>query len=420
VKVGPRVKCTFRWSCLFTLVLLAQSPASAQSSQIPKIVRELRAIPLGEPISTDVSPTARSLLKRLKKELRDLTEAVLNGQPAATPDTFRKALLAKFQASGFGLEVSGEAGGDSTQEDDGYGYLEDVTVRQPSGKLLAVVITLQIPCGSDSSLYLFEQRGASWKPVLADEANDYSTVAGAQGSFQYAVSPPDGDRGWFVVAGDVSPWCGSNWQALRYKVMRPGDSFDHPQTLLSRQEEIYVGRGESFKLSVSGDGFQISQWGSQSLDADILTRVHVHKFTVAGSQVSRVRPLALLPQDFLDEWVELPWEEASHWVASTNPSSLQGWQSRLKQNHSGNTRFTTEYDFVQPCPPTGDLSAWQIGLLLRYKGGAEPPADFPDELFFTITRSAGDFAVMAVNTERPPGCPGESKAVQTGDTQQLP
>lgn len=81
MEVGPQKEFAFRLFLLGALFLLAQSPLRAQGRQIAKTVRELHAIPSAEPVSAEVPPPVRSLLKRLKSELRELITAVLNKQP---------------------------------------------------------------------------------------------------------------------------------------------------------------------------------------------------------------------------------------------------------------------------------------------------------------------------------------------------
>jgi len=223
--------------------------------------------------------------------------------------------------------------------------------------------------------------------------------------------------GWFVVAADINPWCSSNWHSLRYKVMRPGRTAEELQTLLAEQQTIFLGNDEDFKLRVNRKGFQISQVSEQLLDFGILTRVHVQKYEVTGNQVSRVPPFAMIPQDFLDEWVQLPWDEASRWTSSKNQADLQEWHSLLKYQ---DREFETEFDFVQQCPSADNLARWQIGLFLEPKGAADTPSESPDELFFTIIRRDGAFYVAEVDTERSSGCPGEARAATTIDWRKLP
>jgi hypothetical protein len=155
---------------------------------------------------------------------------------------------------------------------------------------------------------------------------------------------------------------------------------------------------------------------SQGLDASILTRVHVQKYEVGGNRVTRVPPLALAPEDFLDERVDMKWENAATWVSGTGAAKLQYWHGRL--NRDGREKIDTEFDFVQPCPAAESMVKWQIGLLLEGAGEHDPPRDLPDELFFTITKRDGAFYLENVERERPPGCPGN--ALPLGVREALP
>ena len=42
-----------------------------------------------------------------------------------------------------------------------------------------------------------------------------------------------------MVTADVNPWCSSNWQQLRYKVLRPGEDPRHSQVLLDEIPSAY-------------------------------------------------------------------------------------------------------------------------------------------------------------------------------------
>lgn len=407
--------------CVCILLFASGSRSQEQPKHLAELAQRLRSVETGGGNgylpSADVPPIAQKLLPEMKAGLREIIGGTLNAYPAASVDTLRQLILERLTRDG--LEPLNSAQSNDDDDPNSFGYLSKIELHQPlsNRNLLAVVTTLTVPCGSDSSLYMYELRGPKWELVLADEANGYDNVAGAQGSFQYAVSPPDTGGSWFVVAVDINPWCSSNWQSLRYKVMRPGRVADEPQTLLSESQTVFLGNDEIFKLCANRKGFQISHIGEQLLDFGILTRVHVQKYDVTGNQVSRVPPLALIPQDFLDEWLQIPWDEAVRWISSKNPSALQEWHSRLEYK---DREFGTEFDFVQQCPPADNLASWQIGLFLEPRGDSDAPADLPDEVFFTILRRDGAFYVADVATERPSGCPGEARASTTLDWRKLP
>jgi len=104
---------------------------------------------------------------------------------------------------------------------------------------------------------------SNWDDLAIDfgaESNGYADISGAQGSFQFAISPPDNEGNWFVVAADVNPWCSSNWQQLRYKVLRPGEDPRHSQVLLEEHTAIYLGVDQPYRLTVSPSDSRFATW----------------------------------------------------------------------------------------------------------------------------------------------------------------
>jgi hypothetical protein len=398
------------FALLNLLILSCGTVLQAQTDKLHAVVEQLRAIDTrskGNP-SGDVPPAAQKLLPQFKAGLREIIRRTINEHYSPSPEILHDIILSDLKKAGIEALSRVQRDGYYTADGDDFGYLSDVTVRQPERHpdLVAVVTNLTIPCGSDASLSLYRRIGATWQLILVAESNGYSDISGAQGSFQFAISPPDSEGNWFVVAADVNPWCSSNWQQLRYKVLGPGEDAGHSQVLLDEHATIYLGVDQPYRLTVSPGGFEIRHVAAQGLDDSIMTRVHVQKYEVNGSHVTRVPPLALAPEDFLDEWVEMKWESASAWVSSTDAAKLQYWHSRLSKE--ARAKLDTEFAFVQPCPAAENISKWQIGLQLEGTGEHDLPGDLPDELFFNISKRDGTFYVESIGKDRPPGCPGEA------------
>ncbi len=402
---------TPRLFALLTFLLFSGGAGlQAQTDKLQAVVERLRAINTrseGNP-SGDVPPSAQKLLPQLKAALREIIGRTINEHYSSSPEILHDSILSDLKKAGIEALSRVQREGYYTADGDDFGYLSDVTVRQPERHpdLVAVVTNLTIPCGSDASLNLYRRTGGAWQLILVAESNGYANISGAQGSFQFTISPPDNEGNWFVVAADVNPWCSSNWQQLRYKVLRPGEDFNHSQVLLDEHTTIYLGVDQPYRLTVNPGGFEIRNVASQGLDDSIMTRVHVQKYEVNGDRVTRVPPLALAPEDFLDEWVEMKWESASTWVSSTDAAKLQYWHSRLGKE--ARAKLDTEFAFVQPCPAAANISRWQIGLQLEGTGEHDLPGDLPDELFFTISKRDGAFYVESIGKDRPPGCPGDA------------
>lgn len=403
--VSPRFLCVVILFQLFPLDLL-----QAQTDEFHAAIDQLRAVDMrerGYPRG-DVPPAAQKFLPIFKEGLRQRITLSLNAHAASSPEILRSLILVDLAKDGIEPFSSEEFENNYNPKEGDFGYLVELEVRQPTHhpELLAVVTTISIPCGSDSSLDLYHRVGSAWELSMVVESNGYADVSGAQGSFQFAVSPPDAEGNWFVVTADVNPWCSSNWQSLRYKVLRPGNAANLPQPLLKEETGIYIGVDQPYRLTVRQKGFEIRNVASQSLDAGLLTRVHINKYEVEGDNVKRIVPLALVPEDFLDEWVGMKWEDASRWISGSRGDELHEWHERL--GRPGRDDFFTEFDFVQSCPSPYNAPRWQIGLLLEGSGEKELPQDLPDEVFFTIIKREAAFFLEGVATDRPPGCPGGS------------
>lgn len=405
MKLAPRV-----FPLLAVLIVSPLFFLQAQADKLQAVAEQLRAIDTGgkRNPSGDVPPPAQKLLPQFKAGLREIIGRTLNEHSSSSPEALHKLILAELKKEGIDVLNQVQRDGYYTADGDDFGNLYDVTVRQPArhSDLMAVVTNLTIPCGSDASLNLYRRNGSAWQLILVEESNGYKDISGGQGSFQFAISPPDTSGNWYVVAADVNPWCSSNWQQLRYKVLRPGEDASHPAVLLDEHTSIYLATDQPYRLALSSHGFELHLMAAQGLDDSILTREHLQNYEVNGSHVTRIPPLALVPEDFLDEWVSMKWEDASAWASGADAAKLQQWHDRLTRE--GSAKIDTEFDFVQPCKAPDKTAKWQIGLELEGSGEHDLPGDLPAELFFTISKHDGAFYVEGVDKERPPGCPGNT------------
>jgi hypothetical protein len=394
---------------LFVLVLGAarlgaRVAAHEQAAAVADTVHKLAAVrPADVELPYDVPQAAQPLLTQLKHGLRDLILDTISDRASGGVNTTQltRSVLQKLKS--VGVEVGGE------DQPEYFGGISGLEIVQPSGhpELRAATTTLNIPCGDDTSLYVLKQVGPRWTVILAVESNDYARVNGAQGDFGYGISAPDESGNWYLVTKYVPPWCTSRWAGIRYQVLRPGSSPAEPMVLLKR-EHSHV-RDERDWLAVGKRGFTLVNVGSQSLDGAILERIHVQRYSVTDNRITRVPPIAVIPQDFVDEWVELPLEEARRWSNASAIDRIESWHSRLQQG-TGNDFYFSEFEFVQPCnePP----SKWQIGIRIDSK---ERQDKLPPELFFTVSNKDRAFYMMDISEKRAPGCPGEAYPVNSLD-----
>jgi hypothetical protein len=177
-------------------------------------------------------------------------------------------------------------------------------------ELIAVRTTIDVPCGGDNSLYLFRRDGDAWRLIFARESGAYRSFAGALDMFDYAVSPSDANGRFFVVTANVVPSCNGLWHLLRYDVRRVKE--DDPygaRVLFSASHSIHL--DDAYELEAGEEDFSIRWRAEQSLDLGLHARDYVRHYAVCADRVERIEPFALTPEAFVDEWAEMPWEEAS-------------------------------------------------------------------------------------------------------------
>lgn len=366
---------------------------------IAETVKALKEIKVVEGVDTTVPPRARPLLTTLKHQLRDLIYGALdtNLHGSNKLEDVGKALSTELERQGIVAERPDivVVGGGFPNRHQTYWEIQQIAIIQVPGHpdMIGATTTIRIPCGNDSSLYLFKRSGQEWTLVLAQEANDYENIGDAQGSFKYAVSPSSDNGQFFVVTKDVNPWCSSNWHAIRYQVLRVGQSAYQPKVLLKRAETVYLGNERDGLIAIRPDGFSIEFDAGQRLDTGVIIRRHVVAYQVKDDQVRRVPPFAFEPEGFLDEWVDLPWKEASQWIDASASAELRKWHERLQTERS-DTQVRVFPNFVFD-PPACKVTRgqWQVGVeLIPGIDKGSLPKGTPKEAYFTIIqKDAGYF-----------------------------
>lgn len=404
-KRRARATLTTALACVILAALNPNAPAqNASSSSIDSVASTVRALREvnGEAVyDSKIPPEVRALLTKLKHQLREQIQKTLDA--SADARTPAGVLNAKVLAA---LRREGVTTGGPKDDVHTFGSVVSVNIYRPRGhaNLVAATTTVSVHCGSDSSLYLFRREGARWRLVLADESNDYEQVNGARERFDFRVSPPDARGDFFVVAADVNPWCTSNWQMMRYRVLRVGDEAYRPRVVLKGDDSIYLGTElEGFRLDATANTFTLRFDSSQHLDPGRLIRSHVLKFQIEGDRAERVAPVAFKPEDFADEWAQMKWDEAARWGEPSRLDELKKWHAKL--NADGKGFSGSEILFVKPCGRVA--SEWQIGVEVY---SDDDSARLPSKLYFTVARVRGSFLMRGVSDAPGRGCNG-AKAV---------
>src|SRR5215472_4758021 len=173
----------------------------------------------------------------------------------------------------------------------------------------------------------------------------------------------------------------------------PGQSPDEPRILLDRREPLNEEFHPPFRLEVEDDWFALTKGKERKLDGE--PGVSITRYQVIGDQMTRMQPLALMPEDFLDEWVQFDWTEAADF--SSESPDLSKWHSIL----NGLAYDSTEIEFVQPCPKQGNADKlWLAGLWIDPKLN---PKSKNERLYVVVSERHHAFFVDSINTTRAAG-----------------
>ena len=417
--LGSTQKLTQCARLLFCSACLMLGPwtALAVAAEAPDTLREtaqaLQQLPVGRQdpaIPAEVKP----LLAKLKRQLRDLLGATLNAQGTETDSlpAIRSVLVKELAAHQIAYDtpeivtISGDEANvaEADTKDFAYGRLQQIAIDKPSGHtdLLAVTVRFSVVCGSDTSLYIFKKQGGRWSLLIEQDAGEYDSISDVLGEFQYAISQPENSGDFYVVTKSVNPWCTSNWQTLRYQVMRAGPSPTQPRVILQRDEPVFLGNGDSGWLALSSSGFRLEYDSWQGLGE--IVRRHIAAYQIVGDTARQVPPLAHAPEDFLDAWFALPWEEASRWIHPGAARTLHRIHSQIHTARNDD-RQSMQAGFVfDPAACRVSPNRWQVGIDATFDRPGRHASETSLRQFFIVTREGDHFAIHSASRSVLPRC----------------
>src|SRR5215831_4519492 len=221
----PGRLCFFRRRLLFPALLmvwllatfsraLAEAGTGRLEVDIGRTASRLQAI---ESQERAVPPAAVPLLTSYKHQLRDLITEIVRASPDARVVDLEQRYKAALARAGVAPPALSSNVRDLAAENAShpYGRLGRIDVRSPGSfeNLRVITTSFLIGCDTDTSLYVFEKKGSTWRRALDVESVGYSTIGQALGTPQWAINKIPGG-GWFLVVAEVNPSCNSNWQSL--------------------------------------------------------------------------------------------------------------------------------------------------------------------------------------------------------------
>ena len=329
----PRIRLC-HYIALISCAHASAREVSPHARQAVEIIKQLRAIPLPDFNQDFAEPPAKvpELLRHLNQQLKALILEEVSNQDHAVPGS--QEIFDQLRAAGWEQVPN--------HKWNAYGEIERISFDWQTGYnpgLLVVTTNLWVPCGSadpDAAVYVFQGTAPNLELVIATDAGFDSLSESSDDGMRYKISPPDADGRWFLAIAHVPPDCnygaefrGTKNGEFRYKILRPGISPELPAVVIARGEPLNREFQPPFQLDVWPDWFAVTRGYFRKFDEQLgvaITGSHVD-----GNKVQRTAPLALTPEDFLDQWAELNWDEARSWIASTAEPELKQWHEELQQ-----------------------------------------------------------------------------------------
>jgi hypothetical protein len=378
----------------------SQGEVNRTAAQVHSARKRLLDLPIGDGLETNVSPAAQQDITFMKDALSLFVNAymrcVSNKPDSAKIQQELSTLSDAFEMPRGRVIPNGQLPPDFGK----YGFelsFEVKVIENP--RLVGVTANFSIECGGDTVLLIFAPDNESWKEVLRWQKKPYATVDGGTLAFDYGISPPDERGQWYIVTHDVAPWCSSTWSSIRYTVLRPTDEPLRPKILLSASDGMWFGNEDFGSLTVQKNAFDL-RFHSYSIDTGVHNRVWIRHYSVIGDTVHRIQPVAVSPRDFVDEWVESPWEQAALWSSTSAIGNLRKVHETLSKLREA-TNSLLEYDSVYACSESADRYQVEVS--------EEVEPDFKTaRTFYFQVLGRSTYTMVRASKERDPNCAGRN------------
>jgi len=358
-------------------VLLAPLAVAQESPQLQRLLEEAHSIRRDPTTQFDTAA-------QFKAALRDWLDARLPASGAALD----RDLSSLQQALAAELAQAGLLRPENVYSQPGYG--DRVELSRPDPSSVVAVAGITVGCGHDDEVLVYDYGHGARRRILESNGtreHDESVL----GTYM-STARADGSRLFLTLRFAIQ--CGSSWNMLAYDLFRLNGAA--ATRVFSGVHSIWFGGGDP-KVELKPDDLRI-EVSDRSIDAGVHSRTHVLHYKVGPTAVTRIDPVALQPQDFVDEWLTGPWSEVVSRSAVGSRATLKQWHDRL---HSD--LVAGEYEFVQEC--TERPHTWQIAVTLD------------NQSTYFLVRELGQhrYEMVDVSAKRQPGCPGESPPVMGGE-----
>ena len=423
-----------------TLLLLSTLMAGAQTcSQSSKAAAAERlhqaqaktlafeAAPMDSGVPAGVAP----LLVDLKNALVEASDAELACESTAAAPTKLQADLNAFLSEatpGSSVPKEPVSEGRTTVDNDFkpvkglYGNEIKVQVSELFGppRLVEVTFTNDVTCGDDSQLLIYEAKGDHWTRALRWSA-DFGQGNGSSAAWIPSTNSAWGDffltgiltpdeahpEDWRAVVAHGTPWCTSRFSRFGLALLAP--SAKGRARVIWQTDRGYSRGGDSaVRMKASGDTFELRMHADEmSFNEDGFERLVVYRYRVSGDKIIRLQPIAAHARGFIEEWLEMPWEEALAQSDAAQAGKLERVHKEYEHRYRDKDAFTSWASGpVQVCTTPDHFQVKMTTARNRIVPG-KPGGESTDgpTYYFQLQQGQG-YRLLDITTTSDPTCHG--------------
>lgn len=324
------------------------------AAHVSALQKELKNISVEE-MDTDIPPRAQETMRVLKDATTEVADAMLRcASPASEPQVLQLQIASLLNANP-AEPPDGVIDANDHRYDEasgGYGHNLRVAVSRISAELLAVRFSINIECGHDTQLLIYERSADGWKRRLRWQSNHAQKISDAFGDFFLYQLVPSTTSGtpWRIAIARGAPWCTSRISLFRLELITPGDDTDSAR-LLWHTDAIYSRGDFAPVLKTSPNALEL-RINRPTIDAEGYETRTIYRYTILDSNhIERISPIGLNARGFVDAWASAPWSEAKNFVAPEATEALKQVHDNLDASlHKDNAPpLAVVYGPVRPC-----------------------------------------------------------------------
>jgi hypothetical protein len=285
-------------------------------------------------------------------------------------------------------------------------YGDGITIKISAPANLPNLLFLEfgfgIAYGADSVLLVYQQTENRWTQKLLWQSRNYDEVKDAFGDFfAYVAIPANVPSGWLIAAAHGSPWCTSRWSGFSLDLLEPTASANEPQ-IRQHIEHGYVRFEIEPVLNAIPGGLQL-RLQTGMVDIDVMTRIGPYRYHLDGTKLQRVQPIANNGRDFVDEWLQVPWSDASRWSASAQLDSLKKFHEDFDAQRNSDSSPPTTFGPVRACRDASNHFQVELDRNQADSNGNWHPGP---STYFEIQQGNNSFTMLSASSHANPRCNG--------------